>query len=153
MPRPSPYPDQCAKADLCSAVAPCITETGHEHEPLTGLTASFAQQASGFPSPARALPDPSRMISVLERRVMETIDRCYRSRRHSLGSPDCAACRFEFTEMSISRGEKSMVTVSAELRGALLGIATELEGVANDIAGHRSAMAEIWFSGDGTGTR
>lgn len=54
MPRASPYPDQCAKADLRSAAAPCITETGHEHEPLTALTASFAQQASGFPSPARA---------------------------------------------------------------------------------------------------
>jgi len=48
MPRASPYPDQCAKADLCSAAAPCITETGHEHEPLTGLTASFAQQAVAF---------------------------------------------------------------------------------------------------------
>lgn len=130
MARPSPYPDH-AKADLCSAVAPCITETGHEYEPLTGLTAGFArfaQQASGFPSPARTLPDPSRMISVLERRVMEMIDRCCRRRRHSLEAPDCAKCRFEFTEMSISRGEKSMVTVSAELRGALLGIATELEG-------------------------
>jgi len=70
-----------------------------------------------------------------------------------LESPDCAACCFEFSEMSISRGEKSIVTVSADLRGAPLGIATELEGVANDIAGLRSARAEMWFSADGTGIR